>query len=60
MSNGNSAAFLFGLIMLRILFKVADVAIITEDATETEVIWDTTAVIVREMIDMTTEETNME
>ena len=46
--------------MLRILFKVADVAIITEDATETEVIWDATAVIVREMIDMTTEETNME
>lgn len=46
--------------MLRILFKVVGVAIITEDVTETEAIWDTTAVIVREMTDMTTEETNME
>ena len=45
---------------LRIFFKVADVAIITEGATQTEAIWDTTAAIVREMIDTTTEETNME
>ena len=47
--------------MLRILLKgAAGVAIITEGATATEATWDTTAVIVRGMIDMTTEETNME